>query len=69
MPTERTPTGAILIDDAPIHLECTVEGEMPAGDHEVVLLRVHALATDPATAPLVFHGSTFRRLSPNGIAA
>jgi flavin reductase (DIM6/NTAB) family NADH-FMN oxidoreductase RutF len=67
--TEATGTGAILIGGAPVHLECTVEGEMPAGDHEVVLLRIHALATDPAAAPLVFHGSTFRRLSPSGIAA
>ena len=41
----------------------------PAGDHEVVLLRVHALATDPEAAPLVFHGSTFRRLSPARVAA
>jgi flavin reductase (DIM6/NTAB) family NADH-FMN oxidoreductase RutF len=64
-----TASGAILLDGAPVHLECSVEGEMPAGDHEVVLLRVHALATDPAAAPLVFHGSTFRRLSPVGVAA
>ena len=67
--TETTASGAILIDGAPVHLECSMEGETPAGDHEVVLLRVHALATDPATPPLVFHGSTFRRLSPAEVAA
>ena len=67
--TETTGSGAILIDGAPVHLECSMEGETPAGDHEVVLLRVHALATDPAAAPLVFHGSTFRRLSPAEVAA
>jgi flavin reductase (DIM6/NTAB) family NADH-FMN oxidoreductase RutF len=67
--TARTDSGAILIDGAPVHLECAIEGEMPAGDHDLVLLRVHAFATDPAAAPLVFHGSTFRRLSPAGIAA
>lgn len=66
---ERTPSGAILLEGAPVHLECAVEGEMPAGDHELVLLRVHALATDPAAAPLVFHGSVFRRLSPAQVAA
>ncbi|WP_375389652.1 flavin reductase family protein [uncultured Amnibacterium sp.] len=66
---ERTASGAILIEGAPVHLECAVEGGMPAGDHDVVLLRVHALATDPAAEPLVFHQSTFRRLSPAGIAA
>ena len=66
---DRTETGAILIEGAPVHLECSIEGAMPAGDHDVVLLRVHALATDPAAEPLVFHGSTFRRLIPAGIAA
>lgn len=69
IPTWRTPTGALLIEGAPVHLECAIEDRMAAGDHEVVLLRVHALATDPAAEPLVFHGSTFRRLSPNGVAA
>lgn len=67
--TERTDSGAILIGGAPAHLECVIESEMPAGDHDLVLLRVLALATDPAAAPLVFHGSTFRRLSPNAVAA
>ena len=67
--TARTRTGAVLIDGAPVHLECSIEGQMPAGDHDLVLLRVHALATDAAAQPLVFHGSTFRRLSPAGIAA
>ena len=67
--TERTASGAILIDGAPVHLECSVHGGMPAGDHDVVLLRIHRLAADPAAPPLVFHGSTFRRLSPSGIAA
>jgi flavin reductase (DIM6/NTAB) family NADH-FMN oxidoreductase RutF len=67
--TERTPSGAVLIGGAPVHLECSIEGGMPAGDHDLVLLRVHALATDPAAEPLVFHGSTFRRLSPLRVAA
>jgi flavin reductase (DIM6/NTAB) family NADH-FMN oxidoreductase RutF len=67
--SETIGSGAILIDGAPVHLECSVERETPAGDHEVVLLRVHALATDPAAAPLVFHGSTFRRLSRAEVAA
>ena len=67
--TERTAAGGILIQEAPVHLECSVEGEHPAGDHDVVLLRVHALGADPAVEPLVFHGSTFRRLTRRGLAA
>lgn len=69
VPTQTTATGAILIGGAPVHLECVIEGETPAGDHDLVLLRVLALAADPAAEPLVFHGSTFRRLSPARIAA
>jgi flavin reductase (DIM6/NTAB) family NADH-FMN oxidoreductase RutF len=69
IPTTRTARGAVLVDGAPVHLECSVEGETPAGDHDLVLLRVHALATDPTAPPLVFHGSTFRRLEPARTAA
>jgi flavin reductase (DIM6/NTAB) family NADH-FMN oxidoreductase RutF len=43
----------------------TTEGgvlEVPAGDHAIVLLRIHALRAEPDRAPLVFHGSRFRQL-------
>jgi flavin reductase (DIM6/NTAB) family NADH-FMN oxidoreductase RutF len=69
IPTETTASGAVLIGGAPVHLECSIEGGMPAGDHDLVLLRVHALATDPVAEPLVFHRSTFRRLTPSQVAA
>ena len=39
-----------------------MQQEVPAGDHAVVLLRVHGLQTTPDVAPLVFHGSAFRTL-------
>ncbi len=35
---------------------------MPAGDHDIALLRVHDLGADPRVPPLVFHGSAYRRL-------
>lgn len=37
---------------------------LAAGDHDVVLLRVHSLAVDADAEPLVFHGSLFRGLRP-----
>lgn len=40
---------------------CTVDAEVRAGD--VVVLTVAAHAADPATSPLVFHGSRFHRLA------
>lgn len=58
-----TDDGALFLEEAALWLDCSVENEVPAGDHHVVLLRVHALAThNDAHEPLVFHGSAFRRL-------
>jgi flavin reductase (DIM6/NTAB) family NADH-FMN oxidoreductase RutF len=59
-----TAEGALLIDGASAWLDCTIETQLPAGDHLVVLLRVTALQGHPDTAPLVFHRSGFRQLSP-----
>jgi flavin reductase (DIM6/NTAB) family NADH-FMN oxidoreductase RutF len=59
---DRTAQGAVLLHDAAAWLDCSVEQELPAGDHKIVLLRVHALRTFD-TAPLVFHGSRFRQLA------
>ncbi|WP_026550106.1 flavin reductase family protein [Arthrobacter sp. Br18] len=58
-----TSAGAVFLSDAALWLDCSVEAEYPAGDHQVVLLRVHGLQfenMDPA--PLVFHASGFHRL-------
>lgn len=57
-------SGSLFLDRAALWLECSVENEVPAGDHCVVLLRVHGHAShDDAHEPLVFHGSAFRHLS------
>ncbi|MFC8845311.1 MULTISPECIES: flavin reductase family protein [unclassified Micromonospora] len=61
-PVERTAEGAVLIPGAPLWLDCSVFGEVPAGDHTVVLLEVHRLWQDRALEPLIFHDSAFRRL-------
>lgn len=57
------PAGAVLIDGAPLQLSCTIESEVEAGDHCIVLLRIHDVRADTTVAPLVFHGSTYRRLA------
>ena len=60
---DSTDEGALLLHDASLWLDCSVEQEIPAGDHHVVLLRVHGhQASDESASPLVFHGSAFRRL-------
>jgi flavin reductase (DIM6/NTAB) family NADH-FMN oxidoreductase RutF len=60
--TETTDGGAVLIGGSSVWLECSIYGQHEAGDHDVILFEVHALHTDKATEPLVFHGSRFRRL-------
>jgi flavin reductase (DIM6/NTAB) family NADH-FMN oxidoreductase RutF len=58
-----TEDGAVLLEHASAWFDCSVEREIRAGDHDIVLLEVHRLGTDPHTPPLVFHGSRYRRLA------
>jgi flavin reductase (DIM6/NTAB) family NADH-FMN oxidoreductase RutF len=48
-------SGALFIDGAAVQLECSIEHEIAAGDHRIVLLRVHAMAVADDDAPLVLH--------------
>jgi flavin reductase (DIM6/NTAB) family NADH-FMN oxidoreductase RutF len=57
-----TDDGAVLVEQASAWLDCSVEQLIRAGDHDIVLLRVHELDADPSVPPLVFHASGFRRL-------
>ena len=58
----RADSGSLLVEGAPVWLECSLYDEVPAGDHQVVLLRVDGLASDAELEPLVFQRSSFRRL-------
>jgi len=57
-----TPDGAVLLDGAAAWLDCSLYAQHRAGDHDIVVLRVHDLDADQAIGPLVFHASRFRRL-------
>ncbi|AJT40362.1 flavin reductase family protein [Psychromicrobium lacuslunae] len=55
-----SPEGALFLDGSALWMEASVYAEIPAGDHQVVLLEVHAVAThDKKHAPLLFHESRF----------
>ena len=56
--------GAILLSGSSAWFHCAIETTVPAGDHDIVVLRVHDLGSDPDVAPLVFHGSAYRTLHP-----
>lgn len=53
---------ALFIDGASSWIEGSIETHVPAGDHEVVLLRIHRLTAQTDSDPLVFQGSRFRTL-------
>jgi flavin reductase (DIM6/NTAB) family NADH-FMN oxidoreductase RutF len=61
---ETTKDGAVLVHGASLWLECVIEQEVIAGDHEIVVLRVTSLQPYPDALPMVFHGSRFRQLQP-----
>ena len=55
--------GAIVLGGVSAWFNCSVHQVVAAGDHDLILLRVHELAADHDVAPLVFHASRFRGLA------
>lgn len=60
--TESRDSGAVFIHGTSVWLESAIEQLVPAGDHTIVVLRVHDIVVHEDVAPIVFHRSTFRRL-------
>ncbi|OBH56372.1 flavin reductase [Mycobacterium colombiense] len=63
---DRSSGGGVFVHGATAWLECSIHAEVPAGDHAVAVLEIHGLQANPEAAPLVFHGSKFRRLAVLG---
>lgn len=58
--------GAVTLDEGLARFDCTIYREVEAGDHVIVLLRLHAVEAageGGAGNPLVFHRSGFGRLA------
>ncbi|WP_207619753.1 flavin reductase family protein [Nocardioides sp. IC4_145] len=61
-----TEDGAVLLDEGLARFDCSIHDEVVAGDHTLVLLRLHAVESadlgGDTSLPLVFHRSGFGRL-------
>jgi flavin reductase (DIM6/NTAB) family NADH-FMN oxidoreductase RutF len=58
----RGQEGALLLHGASAWLETSIAQVHPAGDHQLVLLRIHGVAVHPHL-PMIFHQSRFRRIA------
>ena len=55
----RSKEGAVTIPDGLAQFDTTIYREVEAGDHTLVLLRLHAVQHVEHSTPLVFHRSEF----------
>jgi flavin reductase (DIM6/NTAB) family NADH-FMN oxidoreductase RutF len=61
---EATPSGAPRLVDALAWLDCAVVAVHPAGDHDICVGRVDALAVVREGGPLIFFRSGYGRFAP-----
>jgi flavin reductase (DIM6/NTAB) family NADH-FMN oxidoreductase RutF len=61
---EAADSGAVFVHGATLWLECAPFKRVEAGDHEIVVLQITALAMYPDIAPIIFHRSAFHGLAP-----
>lgn len=64
-----TADGAVFVHGAAAWLDYTQYREVLAGDHLIVLLRIHLAGNDSSVAPLVFHASRFAGSRLDDLAA
>lgn len=55
-------SGAVFIDGTSVWLDTSIDNQVLAGDHTIVILRINSLTVHPDVEPIVFHRSAFRRL-------
>ncbi|MCW2765237.1 MAG: ntaB [Nocardioides sp.] len=58
-----TEDGAVTLDEGLARFDCSIYREVEAGDHTIVILRLHAVEHSDTSLPLVFHRSAFGRLA------
>jgi flavin reductase (DIM6/NTAB) family NADH-FMN oxidoreductase RutF len=63
LPFRSTEDGAVLLDEAVATFDCTIQQEIEAGDHLIVVLSLHTVTDGGDGSPLIFHRSGFKKLS------
>lgn len=63
------PSGAPVVDGASAWIDCTTEVIHDAGDHLIVVGRVHALAAEHPSPPLVFFRGGYGQFLPSSLVA
>lgn len=61
--------GSPIVDDAVAWIDCTVDSVTEAGDHYIVLGKVHDLQVVRETLPLVFFRGGYGRFSPGPLVS
>ena len=69
VPWRPGPLGSPILDGAVSWIECTIEDVREAGDHYIVLGRVHDLGVARSTLPLLFFQGGYGRFSPGAFIA
>jgi flavin reductase (DIM6/NTAB) family NADH-FMN oxidoreductase RutF len=67
LPFRSTHDGAVLLDEAVATFDCSIQQEIEAGDHLIVVLALHRVVDGGGSSPLVFHRSGFKRLSADDL--
>lgn len=67
VPWRAWSSGVPVIDEALAWMDCSLEAEHDAGDHHLVIARVHALGHADGGAPLTYYRSSFNAVG--GVAA
>lgn len=62
-------SGEPVLHECAAYLCCTVEKHVPAGDHVLVLARVHSANVTRSGSPLVYHDGTYASVTHDGLQA
>ncbi|QXJ23875.1 flavin reductase family protein [Actinomadura graeca] len=63
LPWSPSPAGLPLLDGALGWLECTVDAEHVAGDHVIVVARVHHVGAHDVSGPLIYYRGRYGRFA------